>query len=1005
MPRSRLVSVIDQRFDRQITILSAGAGLGKSTLLVAGLSSPSPASAIDVWFPFRHGDISAISLATELLAILGSDRLVTGEVEVDATMVADSIWMRSPDRVCLVFDDGHVLPEAGEAEALLSSIVERLPPNGHIVFASRRSPPFKFSRQLARSEAIVLDGEILRYSDDECDQFARQRDVDPAVVRKSGGWPALAELMTSQPGGQHPKPPTLKAYTSAGTASLDFVWEEVLSSISLAEQSALRLLALAGSLDAASFAALSGFIEPLHQLLDRLPLVTTAGERFGLHDVWTDALMYRVDPATASEARLRVAAFASKTQDYERAFHVLVGGGLWAQALESVRFLLVSERHTREPAVLQEWLRVFPEEFGNDPVVVLLEGMSRRGEVPESSVSALERAVDAFAARGDQDAELVALAALSTMALNRGDLELATRLYVRVLTLKRLGSTAAVALLSVMNATLRLSEGYADDAVRIVTSHPADGPHALRGMVAMVSARCLLEAGRLSDALDLLDTQRTVLRPYRLGTETFRNRAIWQLGRHDEALGLVAASVAEADRAGRHHDRDLAAMMHAGYLALMGRTAEAKLEIKEFERVGGQTLPFVQMNYRLARSMVKAVEGDDVLAAHELRLFLADSPFLAALPRAVLGMFYVLVEEQRSLIDELDLRGMNATIREVARAIVAARVKGDLEPARSLAGLPTEVLSSHFTGPWLVELAVVCLAAGNSALQNLLDDLGVRHRDVVVELEKSANVAVSRAASAIAQKIPAAAPSQLRVLLLGPIEVRVDAHEAFGELKRDRVRALLLLVVLHRRIARERAAAILWPDLDVSSGANNLRTTLNYLQRTLEPNRPADQPPYFLRQDGPWLTFAQGSSVDVDLWKFESHFAAAVAAEHDYDPGVAVIEFRAAAELWRGELGIDVANAYWAEEHAELLRSRFVQAGLRAGELLCGRDDNAALALGLRVRAIEPWAEPVHLLVARAHRNLGQPLAASRALERGRDALTEIGLDPSVAFLDFEADI
>ena len=1035
--RERLVSVVEQRFDRKLTVLRAGAGLGKTTLLVSALSTGSPMGASDVWFPFRSGDVSAISMASELLVVLGSERAVTGDVTVDAETIADALWLRSPDKVCVVFDDGHVLPEGGEAESLIAAVVDRLPPNGHVLFASRRLPPFKLARHLARGEAVVVEGDSLLFGDDECDQFALQRNADCEFVRRSGGWPALAELMSSRRSqdiqdiqGVEAAPTVLgvkkgqgvqkssassssggridggkfvvNANQSAGTATFDFVWEEVLVGLDKEQQGALRLFALAGSLDSASFNTLTGRQETLHQLLDGLPLVTTVGQRFRLHDIWTDALMHRVDEPTAREARLRVAAFACGAQDFERAFHVLHGGGLWAQALETIRSMLVSERHTREPAVLREWLAAIPEEFKNEPVVALLDGLSRRGTVPDSSVAALQRAISAFASNKDEDAELVALAALSTMALNRGDLDLATQLYVRVLTLEQSGSKPASALLGVMNATIRLSEGLCDEAVEIVERHPVDGPHALRGMVAMVRARCLLEAGRLSDALDLLENQRAVLRPYRLGVETFRNRAIWQLGRHEEALSLVAASVHEADRAGRHHDRDLAAMMHALYCALAGRAVEARAQILDFERRGGELLPFVQMNYRLARSMVQAAEGDDIGAAQELRLFLADSAFLAALPRAALGMFYVLLEEQRPLIDAADLRGANATIRSVARAIVAARTKDDLDPARTLVGLPTKILASHFPGPWLVELAVLSHAAGNFGMQHILDDLGTRHRNVLMQLGKSANVAISRAALSIGLTIPLAAPCKLQVSVLGPMEVRADGSDVVGELKRDRVRALLLLVVIYRKITRERAASLLWPDLDASGGANNLRTTLSYLQRTLEPNRPTDVPPFFLRQDGPWLTFSSDASVEVDLWKFASHFDAAVAAENAHDPSVAVPEFQAAADLWRDDLGIDVANAQWAEENAELVRSKFIRAGLRAGELLCGRDDTAALALGLRIRTIEPWAEAVHLLVARAHRNLGEPLAVRRALDRGRDALDEIGLEPSRVFVEME---
>lgn len=53
--------------------------------------------ASDVWFPFRAGDGSAISMASELLVVLRSELAVTGDVAVDAETIADALWLRSPE--------------------------------------------------------------------------------------------------------------------------------------------------------------------------------------------------------------------------------------------------------------------------------------------------------------------------------------------------------------------------------------------------------------------------------------------------------------------------------------------------------------------------------------------------------------------------------------------------------------------------------------------------------------------------------------------------------------------------------------------------------------------------------------------------------------------------------------------------------------------------------------------------------------------------------------------
>ena len=54
----------------------------------------------------------------------------------------------------------------------------------------------------------------------------------------------------------------------------------------------------------------------------------------------------------------------------------------------------------------------------------------------------------------------------------------------------------------------------------------------------------------------------------------------------------------------------------------------------------------------------------------------------------------------------------------------------------------------------------------------------------------------------------------------------------------------------------------LWPDLD--DRGHNLRVTLGYLQRVLQPDRASNDPPYFLRSNGPWLSLEGRDHLVVD---------------------------------------------------------------------------------------------------------------------------------------------
>jgi hypothetical protein len=95
-----------------------------------------------------------------------------------------------------------------------------------------------------------------------------------------------------------------------------------------------------------------------------------------------------------------------------------------------------------------------------------------------------------------------------------------------------------------------------------------------------------------------------------------------------------------------------------------------------------------------------------------------------------------------------------------------------------------------------------------------------------------------RATVASGATIRGAPGSRLRVCLLGPLELdRDDRPVTHPDLRRERVRQMLSYLAVHPRTTRQRVAAELWPDFGDEAAGRNLRVTLTYLQRVLEPGR------------------------------------------------------------------------------------------------------------------------------------------------------------------------
>ena len=211
--RPRLLTTLQQRFERRLTTLVAGPGFGKTSLLAQAVAENrlSPRG-VDAWVSCQPEDSVASTLAQRLLAAIeGTDPPRSVEATVD--LIEAGIWRRSPTPTVLLLDDAHLISSGSPGARLLAALVDRLPATGHLLLAGRPPLPLPTARLAALGQAVQLDERELAFDGDELIEFATLRGVPPDLVQRTGGWPALAEL-TAVVGEQQ---------------AVDFLWEELLS--------------------------------------------------------------------------------------------------------------------------------------------------------------------------------------------------------------------------------------------------------------------------------------------------------------------------------------------------------------------------------------------------------------------------------------------------------------------------------------------------------------------------------------------------------------------------------------------------------------------------------------------------------------------------------------------------------------------------------------------------------------------------------------------------------
>ena len=191
-----------------------------------------------------------------------------------------------------------------------------------------------------------------------------------------------------------------------------------------------------------------------------------------------------------------------------------------------------------------------------------------------------------------------------------------------------------------------------------------------------------------------------------------------------------------------------------------------------------------------------------------------------------------------------------------------------------------------------------------------------------------------------------------------------------------------LLVRPGEPVPREILMEALWPECDPQAAGNNLKAAVHGLRQTLGG----------ILDDGDaqaGILFVQGRyqlSRGVELWldvdEFEQHWTAGRRLEKQGRPADAVLEFEAAAALYRGDYLQDEPYEEWTLLRREKLRDiYFAVAGRLADNAMSVGDYEAAIAYCQKVTDKDPCREDVYRRLMRCYSRLGQRHRALRWYE------------------------
>src|SRR5919197_110604 len=184
--RPRLRGRLSRGAASRLTLVSAPAGFGKTTLLAEWLAATGTEGPV-AWLSREEGDsqpasywaylITALQAAVPGVGASALPLLQSGQppIETVLTIVLNELGT-VPTGIYLVVDDYHLVDGPG-VRAGMTFLLEHLPPQVHLVVSTREDPDLPLARLRARGELVEVRAADLRFTLDEV--LGRQ----PADVR------------------------------------------------------------------------------------------------------------------------------------------------------------------------------------------------------------------------------------------------------------------------------------------------------------------------------------------------------------------------------------------------------------------------------------------------------------------------------------------------------------------------------------------------------------------------------------------------------------------------------------------------------------------------------------------------------------------------------------------------------------------------------------------------------------------------------------------------------
>jgi len=386
LKRTRLLNLIEASLHGKLTLISAPAGFGKSTLVAMWAREPKAALG---WVSLDGRDNDPIVfLAYIFTAIKSAAQIgdaVVAEIRSSQRPSDEAIlraWINElashPKKLSLVLDDYHVIDNP-IIHQYLEFLLEHSPPNFHLIIITRSDPNLQLARIRAGGQLIEIREADLRFTEIETSEFLESVmgiNLSPesvlALEQRTEGWAVGLQLAGLALKGRENVDEFVSDFAGGHQFILDYLTEEVFERQSKEIQDFLIQTCILERFCASLCDAVTreqngeATIEFLSK--QNLFVIPLDGYRqwYRYHHLFVELLRYKLDQLPAdriSELHERASSwYAENDLISEAVYHAMAAENFnrAADLIEPITSLLIGRGEIK---TVHDWIEAFPKTF------------------------------------------------------------------------------------------------------------------------------------------------------------------------------------------------------------------------------------------------------------------------------------------------------------------------------------------------------------------------------------------------------------------------------------------------------------------------------------------------------------------------------------------------------------------------------------------------------------------------------------------------------------------